>query len=308
MLSEKEYITLSLESNLFFLRIVKEHAVFAAASLPPGDLTVSNQLMMLKTNFETLFGRAITLSQGVVRPEVLSSGELVTELTLAAETKTQALTGLPINTNLTKCELALASSSAYNEREDMPAKITALNQEAIKSTKAAIAFKTTLLRNVLSCKAFSYTYPLMLDHVIRESQFYVTLLTRLEKRDVIDSVKEIIELEILWNRIMDEHSKFIRGYLDPSEELLFETAYKLSKELDQLEDKTNKLPDNPGQLPEITKESLQLITSLRNFKKQGTEGILACRVKSIMAPLLGDHVTREANHYLRLLRTYSNMT
>jgi hypothetical protein len=29
MLSDKEYIRLSMESNLFFLRIAKEHAIFA---------------------------------------------------------------------------------------------------------------------------------------------------------------------------------------------------------------------------------------------------------------------------------------
>lgn len=35
MLSNEQYVRLSLELNLFFLRIVKEHNVFAAASLLP---------------------------------------------------------------------------------------------------------------------------------------------------------------------------------------------------------------------------------------------------------------------------------
>ena len=33
----------------------------------------------------------------------------------------------------------------------------------------------------------------------------------------------------------------------------------------------------------------------------GVEGIETCKIKSIILPLLADHVLREANHYLRLL-------
>jgi hypothetical protein len=308
MLSEKEYVRLSLESNLFFLRIVKEHAIFAAPSLPPRDMAAAAHLLAMKNTFERLLDETISLSPGIISPEVLSSGELITELTLPAENVTQLLTGVPINTNITKKEIALSSVGRFMSRADLTGTVSALNKEIIKATKAAIEFQTTLLRNILNCKAFSYTYPTMLEHVTEESQFYVTLLTKLENKDSIDSVKEVIELEINWNHIMGEHSKFIRGYLDPSEKQLFETANTFSREFDELIEKTNTLPERPQQLPEVTKESLELVTALRDFKKQGAEGILACKVKSIIPPLLADHVTREANHYLRLLRSFSSMS
>lgn len=35
------------------------------------------------------------------------------------------------------------------------------------------------------------------------------------------------------------------------------------------------------------------------------EGILTCKIKSIIIPLLADHVLREANHFIRILRSYS---
>ena len=40
----------------------------------------------------------------------------------------------------------------------------------------------------------------------------------------------------------------------------------------------------------------------KDFKQAGTEGIAACKIRSIILPLLADHVLREANHYIRLLR------
>lgn len=302
MLSKEEYIRHSLEINLFFLRLVKEHAIFAAASLPPRDLEVSKQAVELKTTGEGLLGKAISLSGGIISPEVKNSGELVTELTLELEKSTQFLTGIPIDTTLTTRERELVSSSRPRPSKDLTAEVSALNKEAIVATTAAITFKRKLLKDVLECRAFSFIYPLMLDHVIREAEFYILLLNRLEKRSAAESIKEFIELELNWNRIMGEHAKFIRGYLDPSEELLFETTDAFAKKFEELIRRSSDLITHQELLPILTRESLENVTSLRNFKRQGAQGIADCKIKSIIPPLLSDHVTREANHYIRLLK------
>lgn len=307
MLSEKEYIRHSIETNLFFLRIVKEHIIFAAASLPPRDREVSNKLVVMKNSFEELFSQTIELADMNVSYMVLSSDELVTDFTLAAEMRTQFLTGIPVNTDLTRVELELRAENINKDDDKLLSEIAALNRKAMSMTKAAIAFKTKLLNNILECKAFSYTYPAMLEHVIEEEQYYVILLEKLEKRDAIDSVKEIIEEEINWNHIMEEHTKFIRGYLDPEEVKLFSKANGFAKEFDSLMESTKQAAEHPELLPAVTRESLKDVEALRNFKVQGTAGILKCKLKSVILPLLSDHVTREANHYLRLLRTFEKM-
>jgi len=304
VLSDKEYIRHSLETNLFFLRIVKEHEIFAAASLPPRDRGVASQLVFMKNSTEQLLSEAIDLADRAVSHEVLASDELVTDYTLDAERATQFLTGIPINTDLTRRELELRGSSKGRSIEVLQKEISVLNRKAMSMTKAAVAFKKKLLKNVSECRAFSYIYPTMLEHVIEEAEYYIMLLEKLEKRDGIDSVKEIIQQEINWNHIMGEHSKFIRGYLDPEEEKLFDAADTFAKEFDRLLEKTEKAADNPELLPEVTGESIKDVIGLRNFKEQGIEGILKCSIKSVIPPLLADHVLREANHYLRLLKAF----
>ena len=39
----------------------------------------------------------------------------------------------------------------------------------------------------------------------------------------------------------------------------------------------------------------------RDFKRTGLDLILACQVKSIIIPLLADHILREAHHFLTVL-------
>lgn len=308
MLSNQDYIKLSLEFNLFFLRIAKEHAIFAAASLPPKNRVEVQQLLGVKNSYESLLARAVAMAPDVVSEEFLNSDEIVTELTLPAEQATSFLTGLPINTNITKQELNLvARAKMRQDDEDLFEEVAELNREAIMLTEKTIAFLKKMLRDVLSCKTFSYTYPLMLHHVIEESEFAVMMLRKFEQRDAIDTPREIIELEITWNDIMEEHSKFIRGYLDPSEKALFKKADSFADQLEELVKRTEALKENPSALPLVTRDSIQLVTQLRNFKKQGTVGILECKIKSIIPPLLSDHVLREANHYLRVLNMFKGM-
>lgn len=303
MLTDQQYVRHSIEFNLFFLRIAKEHAIFAAASLPPRDRNVAQQLLGVKSSYEALLARTVSMAPTVVSPTILTSDEIVTELTLPAEEATQFLTGLPINTEITKQELNLVASANMRKDTGLVAEVSRLNQEALALTESTTAFLEKLLSDILNCKAFSYTYPSMLHHVTEESKFGADMLRKLEKRDAVDSVEELIELELFWNHIMEEHSEFIRGYLDPSEEVLFEKADNFADEFEKLLKKVETLKKNPSALPAVTKESIGLVTELRNFKLQGTVGILECKVKSIIPPLLSDHVLREANHFLRLLKS-----
>lgn len=45
---------------------------------------------------------------------------------------------------------------------------------------------------------------------------------------------------------------------------------------------------------------------LRDFKKAGVEGIVECKIKSIILLLFADHVLREANHYIEVLKNCKN--
>ena len=52
----------------------------------------------------------------------------------------------------------------------------------------------------------------------------------------------------------------------------------------------------------LTPETLEETLKYRDFKAAGTKGILDSNIASIILPLLADHVLREANHYIRILR------
>ncbi len=304
MLSSIDFIKQSLGLHLFFARIMKEHSFFLEVGFTPRDASFTQQADTFRREFDRILGEVISLSNGVVNPGVLQSGEVVTPFTLNAEMATTYFTGVQIPTQLTQAEAGLSGGGMITANSMLEQQVSALNQRAINATTALIQFKTNILSNVLSCKMFTFNYPLLIIHITREAELYLLQLSRLQSREEINLEREAYELEFFWNRQMAEHAKFIRGLLDPTENNLISQANNFGNEFDQLTAEAKAAMDATAPLAEVTVESLKATEDLRNFKAQGTQGILACNIKSIIIPLLGDHVLREANHYLRLLKMF----
>lgn len=155
---------------------------------------------------------------------------------------------------------------------------------------------------------FTFNYPLLIEHILREAKLYRRLIQKLQARDYINIQRDAFEQEAFWNQIMAEHAYFIRGLLDPSEVDLFDTADRFGHEFDKLTCEAREAMDRTMNVDfnSLTRESLRATKNIRDFKAQGTEGLLECKIKSIIIPLLADHTLREANHYLRLLKIFQH--
>ncbi len=301
MISDQRYVILSLELHLFFSRIMKEHALFLEAGFMPKDSKLASEAEHYKREFERLLSQVVSLSNGVVRPSVLNSGEVVTDYTLGTERKTQNFTGIKIDQNITMQESQLYSGNNPQIGPNTVNRVRQLNANARNLLNGLINFKQRLLNGVLSCDLFTANYPLLIEHILREARLYLSLVGDLENRVDIDS-KDARETELFWDQIMMEHALFIRGLLDPSEDELITTSNEFANEFKNLIQEAQTMTNVT--INSVTNETLNQTVQLKNFKQAGTEGIASCKIRSIILPLLADHVLREANHYIRLLETY----
>lgn len=300
MLSNEQYIKKSLDLNLFFLRIMKEHALFLAVAFPPKNEKLIQEAKNFNQTFNDLLLKAIDLSQGIIN----INNDAITEYTIQSEKKTTYLTGFPIDTNLSELEISLTERRIYNQDDNyLIDSIRNLNDKSIVATRNIIRYKTKLLDEILTCQLYATVYPLLIDHIRREALLFVDSLTRLQNKEESDDIEANLEQEIFWNKIMAEHSQFIRGFLDPTEEALIELANNFSIRFNNINKKTINVIKSPHLFEQITNESLLLTKEINGFKIQGTEGILSCSIKSLIVPLLGDHVIRESNHFLHILKS-----
>lgn len=171
-----------------------------------------------------------------------------------------------------------------------------LNRKALELLDGLIELKENILDCVLNCKAFTVNYPLLIEHIIREAKLYQRYIRIIEKDGDLN-YRAMKETESFWNRIMMEHAMFIRGLLDPCETELFCTADEFAKGYGDLLENCRCAHNQT-----IRADSLDETVKFRDFKAAGAQGIIQCKIRSIILPLLADHVLREANHYIRLLK------
>lgn len=298
MISREKYITLSLELHLFFGRIMKEHSLFLEAGFTPKNTKLSKEAEHYKVSFEKLLLDTVKLSNGRIRESVIDSGEIVTEYTLEAEKKTQYYTGIDINHKITLMERDLECKTTNSIDTRVVNNIKNLNARALKLLDGLIDFKMRILDGMLCCELFTVNYPLLIEHIIREAKLYRSYVKELQVNKDIDK-ENIREVELFWDQIMMEHSLFIRGLLDPTENELISTSNKFANEFSELIKEADDATEMT--MASVTSDTLMQTIKLRDFKKAGTKGIVDCEIRSIILPLLADHVLREANHYIRLL-------
>ena len=288
------YVAESLGLHLFFGRIMKEHSLFLKAGFTPVNSSFSAKAEFYKNEFEKLLNRAVTLSNGRISGKVLNSGEIVTEFTFTAERQTEKLTGIPINSNITKRELNLSSCSC-NDIANRSDQVKALNRTALRLLNGLIALKEEILDKVLNCQMFTMNYPLLIEHILREAKLYRKYVQMLEKDGAI-CMQSMKEVECFWNQIMMEHALFMRGLLDPSETELINSADAFATDYSALLSRCHN-----AQNKTLTVDSMTETKKFRDFKTAGAKGIESCRIRSLILPLLADHVLREANHFIRIL-------
>lgn len=253
-LTEKMFIERSLTENRFWLRIMKEHAMFLGEGMSRNDKDLIQQTDRFFYYFEQQEKRA---------HQIVPSVEGVRKL----------------------------------------------NEDSIQLVYGFRNFKRNLLILIINCKISGFNFPLLVDHIAREAEYFMNSLQKFNQ-GILDPIQDaIIQENVFWLRIMMEHSRFIASLLDQSERNLVVTARKFGDDFEILLNQArdvesmlfNKSPTYPI-IGKLNKDSESATEELRNFKKTGLELIKTCQIRNVINPLLADHVVREAEHFLFMIR------
>lgn len=252
-LTEQLFIERSLTENRFWLRIMKEHALFLGEGFNRKDKHLIQQTDRFYHYFEQQEKKAY---------QVPNNAALVRKL----------------------------------------------NEESIELVHGFRNFKRNLLILIINCKVSGFNFPLLVDHIAREAEYFMRTLKKFNK-GVLEPIQDaIINENVFWLKIMMEHSRFIASLLDQSERNLVNTARKFGDDfeilLNQARDVESMLYHKQPTYPiigKVNKDSESAATELRAFKKAGLDLIKSCQIRSVINPLLADHVVREADHFLYMI-------
>jgi hypothetical protein len=200
-------------------------------------------------------------------------------------------------------------ASEYNERTD-PEVIRNFNIQVYQAAVSIWAYKRKVLGLILRCQINGSNFPLLVDHISREAAYFAKRLKELNEGKIKPLADAIIDENVFFLKIMADHSKFIGHLLDPSERKLVDQARGFSEDFDKLlyqaQDLDHMRPQSETKplLDQFLDQNRVSVVSLRDFKKTARELIEECKIKSIIHPLLADHVFREANHFLQIIDAF----
>jgi Domain of unknown function (DUF2935) len=197
-------------------------------------------------------------------------------------------------------------AQTFNIQTD-PQQIQQFNIEVYQAASMIFAFKRKILGLILNCQINGNNFPLLVDHTSREAAYFANRLKELNEGKLKPEPAAIIRENVFFLRIMADHAKFIGHLLDPSERKLVDQARNFSHDFDQLLYQAVDLEAMQPQsetvplIDQMLDENRVSVKSLRDFKKTARDLIEACRIKSIIHPLLADHVFREAERFMHII-------
>lgn len=194
-----------------------------------------------------------------------------------------------------------------------PATIAKFNQEVHNAVSHIWVFKRKILGFILTCQMpGANNFPLLVDHTSREAFYFRNRLEELNQNKLEPLQDAIIDENVFFLRIMADHAKFINHLLDPSERKLVEQAREFSHDFDQLLFQAKDLESMRPQsqttplLTQFLDQNRVSVKSLKDFKKTARDLIEQCKIKSIIHPLLADHVFREAERFLEIIDMFES--
>ena len=203
-------------------------------------------------------------------------------------------------------------SHSFTNQTD-PEQIRRFNAEVQQAATGIFLFKRKVLGLILTCKLpGANNFPLLVDHTSREANYFRKRLKELNEGKLKPLADAIIKENVFFLRIMADHAKFIGHLLDPSERKLVDMARNFSNDFDQLVFQAVDLESMKPQsqtaplLDQFLDQNRVSVVSLRDFKKTARDLIEECKIKSIIHPLLADHVFREAERFLEIIDMFES--
>ncbi len=300
MLDDKKFVQESLNTNLFYLRAVREYCLNIQLSFYVNNNNYSQRAETIALRCEDLGRLLVEYTQGVVPPEAIKYQTYVTDYTLEAEELTEKLFNVKIATDITREELQFEAGTPQNPSPTLVKEIESVNQQAIEICDDFIALAEEIRQKLLTNELFSYTYPALYVFMINTTDLYQQNLKRLNNRTTSEPIYATSG-EYLYNLSMYNIVQFLRGLIDPAATNHVEQLDSLLARFAPLLQDYQSLPLTPENQKQLTSQSIPLVAELRKLLQTMLMEILSAKLYFIVEATMIDNFYTDVNYFAYIL-------
>ena len=300
MLTEEEFYKESIDTNLYYLRTLRDFCINIELSFY-GDNLYKGRAALLARESQDLGREIVTLTNGKVPSKGLNYQIFYTEYTLPIERLTEKLFNLNLGTDITEMQLKLTPIDTFEVNDELITTLTSFNDRATSLATKFINLAREIRDEMTSNNLFSYSYPTMYNFMIITIELYIGELNRLKERIRKDPIIAL-DTEYGYNITAYEITSFLRGLIDPNATSYIEVLNNILKEIypELLED-YNSLPLSPENQQNITERSIAVIRRIRLLISNMLRDLLDAKLYFIIEPLAIDNFYRNINYFLYAL-------
>lgn len=300
MLTEEEFCKESIDTNLYYLRTLRDFCINIELSFY-GDNPYKGRAALLARESQDLGREIVTLTNGKVPSKGLNYQIFYTEYTLPIERLTEKLFNLNLGTDITEMQLKLTPTDTFEVNDELITTLTSFNDRATSIANEFINLAREIRGEMTSNNLFSYSYPTMYNFMIITIELYIGELNRLKERIRKDPIIAL-DTEYGYNITAYEITSFLRGLIDPNATSYIEVLNNILNEIypELLED-YNSLPLSPENQQNLTERSIAVIRRIRLLISNMLRDLLDAKLYFIIEPLAIDNFYRNINYFLYAL-------
>ena len=300
MLTEEEFCKESIDTNLYYLRTLRDFCINIELSFY-GDNPYKGRAALLARESQDLGREIVTLTNGKVPSKGLNYQIFYTEYTLPIERLTEKLFNLNLGTDITEMQLKLTPTDTFEVNDELITILTSFNDRATSIANEFINLAREIRGEMTSNNLFSYSYPTMYNFMIIEIELYIGELNRLKEMIRKDPIIAL-DTEYGYNITAYEITSFLRGLIDPNATSYIEVLNNILNEIyPQLLEDYNSLPLSPENQKDLTERSIAIIRRIRLLLSNMLRDLLDAKLYFIIEPLAIDNFYRDINYFLYIL-------
>lgn len=158
--------------------------------------------------------------------------------------------------------------------------LAGFNRPTVELVRRFLDVKRRMEKEQESGRLKSLAWPTFFEHVALEGERFANRLEKFSQGTVELDRGEVVDF---WSRIMADHADFVAHLLDPEERALIDKSRGAAASW-------RAVKSGGGSKGKVEDSLAELLA----FKKTAQKGVEAGEIKSIIHPLLADHVVREA--------------
>ena len=300
MLTEEEFYKESIDTNLYYLRTLRDFCINIELSFY-GDNQYKSRAEFLARRSQDLGREIVTLTNGKVPTKGIDYQIYYTEYTLPIERLTEKLFNINLATDITELQLKLVPTDTFEVNDETIRTMTSMNERAIDIANEFIILAREIREEMTSNNLFSYSYPTMYNFMIITIELYIGELNRLKEMIRKDPIIAL-DTEYGYNITTYEITSFLRGLIDPNATSYIEKLNNILNETyPQLLEDYNSLPLSPENQKNLTERSIDVIRRIRLLISNMLKDLLDAKLYFIIEPLAIDNFYRNINYFLYTL-------